>query len=89
MNRKEYLVLCDACAALNIALCAMNPKHNIGFVNASKTAHEETLNAFRLIDKITIDAAKKNPKLDEPSPKEKKALDKELEEHNWFVELKG
>jgi len=55
MSHKEYTVLCEALSCLHVALCAMDNQHKVDFVDPEKVAKEETLNAFKLIDKITIE----------------------------------
>lgn len=54
MKKKEYSDLCVAIACLNMALCAMDEKFNVDFTDPKKTAREETLKAYRLIDRMLI-----------------------------------
>jgi hypothetical protein len=54
MNKKEYSRLCDVVASLNIALAAMDDKINSGFRDPKKTAKEEILKAYLLVDRMLI-----------------------------------
>lgn len=85
MTRQEYLVICDVCSSLNIALAALDPKHNVGFVNAQESARELVLKSYKLVDYIAIQAGKSDPDI------EKCATDQELSEledviKEWYKE---
>jgi hypothetical protein len=54
MNNKEYKILSNAVADLNIALCAMDDKQNKEMKDPKKIAMYKVLNAYLLIDRMLI-----------------------------------
>lgn len=54
MNNKEYKILCDVLANLNIALCAMDDKQNSDMKDPKKIARFKVLKAYLLLDRMLI-----------------------------------
>ena len=54
MNDNEYKRLCEVVADLNIAMCALDNKHNKEMKDPQKIAREKILRAYLLVDRMII-----------------------------------